>query len=40
MLVGHSMSILIFKNIVEPMYYACPIFDVDFYSRENHRADV
>ena len=28
------------KNIIEPIYNVCPIFDVGFNTRENHRADV
>ena len=34
------MSILILKKIVEPMFYVRPIFDVDYYTRENHRTNV
>ena len=34
------MSIITLENIVKPMYYARPIFDVDCYTRENSQASV
>ena len=38
--VGYSMSIIKLKKIVQPMYHVRPIIDVDYYSRENCRANV
>ena len=40
MFVQYSMSIIKLENIVKPMYYSRPIFDVDCYIRENSRAKV
>ena len=40
MFVRYSMSIIILKKIVESMYCVCPIFDVDYYTRENSRTNV
>ena len=40
MFVRYSMSIITLKKIVEPMYYVRPIFDVDYYTEEDRRANV
>ena len=39
--VRYSMSIITLEKIVLlKMYYVRPIFDIDYYSRENHRTNV
>ena len=38
--VRYSMSVITLEEIVEPMYYVCPIFDVNDCSSKNLRADV
>ena len=34
------MSIIILEKIIDPMYDVCPIFDVDYYTREHSQANV
>ena len=40
MAVGYSMSIFTLEKIVEPVYFARPIFNIDPYTKEDCRANV
>ena len=40
MYVRYSTLTTTLKEIIEPVYNVCPIFDVDYHASENRQTDV